>query len=58
MENMQKNFELMTNDELQNTDGGFGILEGILAAATILGGYAVIREMVRDKGFNDAINGK
>lgn len=57
MEIMNKNFALMTDDELQNTDGGIA-WEIVLGVATILGGYAVIREMVRDKGFNDAIKGK
>lgn len=57
MENMNKNFTLMTEDELSNTDGGV-VWEIVLGVATVLGGYAVIREMVRDKGFNDAIKGK
>lgn len=58
MKKTYENFEFMTNDELQNTDGGIGpvTIFGIIGTAFTL--YMGLREIVRDKGFNDAIKGK
>lgn len=43
-------FASMTDDELQNTNGGW--LAALAAAVTI---YMLIREVVKDKGRADAV---
>ena len=54
MMKMDKFIELNEN-EIIDVNGG-AVLEVILGIATILGGYAVVREVVKDKGRADAWN--
>lgn len=49
---MNRFIELKQDEELEIQGGA--VLEAILAAATILGGYAAIREIVKDVARNEA----
>ena len=46
--------ELTINEQSEINGGVFPIIPVILGAATILGGYACVREIARDKGRADA----
>lgn len=55
---MENNFfSMMEEDELQTTNGG--VIGTVLTVAGLcIAGYGLLREMVKDKGRADAINGK
>lgn len=54
-------FLSLTDEEVEATNGG-SVIAGVALGFTIvnvcIGGYNLVRQMVKDKGKADAINGK